>query len=146
ELGAALSPDPAFASVIAELPPFDLDQLVTPFLPFRFHLLTPEDRAALTTPGFDPVDALKRRLNQPFGANVGAKLTDDPFGWMQHWLDRQPWNRSALVPEDDLLTVRRDDGTYVLVIATLRGSSYDDVVQRRALAALERAEGAMAAK
>jgi predicted exporter len=146
ELGATLGADPVFASVIAELPPFDLDQLVTPFLPFRFHLLTPEDRVALTTPGFDPVDALKRRLNQPFGANVGAKLTDDPFGWMQHWLDRQPWNRSALVPEDDLLTAHRDDGSYVLVIATLRGSSYDDVVQRRALATLERAEVAMLAK
>ncbi|MET0937019.1 MAG: hypothetical protein ABWX83_13580, partial [Luteibacter sp.] len=66
DLGAALSADPVFASVIAELPPFDLDQLVTPFLPFRFHLLTPEDRNALTTPGFDAVSALKRRLNQPF--------------------------------------------------------------------------------
>jgi predicted exporter len=146
DLGASLGKDPVFASVIAELPPFDLDQLVTPFLPFRFHLLTQEDRAALTTPGFDPVDALKRRLNQPFGANVGARLTDDPFGWMQHWLDRQPWNRSALVPEDDLLTAHRDDGTYVLVIATLKGSSYDDTVQRRALATLDTAEKAMLAK
>jgi predicted exporter len=146
DLGAELGKDPVFASVIAELPPFDLDQLVTPFLPFRFHLLTAEDRAALTMPGFDPVDALKRRLNQPFGANVGAKLTDDPFGWMQHWLDRQPWNRSALVPEDDLLTARRDDGSYVLVIATLKGSSYDDVVQRRALATLERAETSVVTK
>lgn len=145
ELGAALGKDPAFASVIAELPPFDLDQLVTPFLPFRFHLLTPEDRAAVTTPGFDPVNALKRRLNQPFGATVGAKLTDDPFGWMQHWLDRQPWNRSALVPEDDLLTAHRDEGSYVLVIATLKGSSYDDLVQRTALASLDRAEKAMVA-
>ena len=146
ELGAALQVDPVFASVIAELPPFDLDQLVTPFLPFRFHLLTPEDRAAITTPDFDPVNALRRRLNQPFGANVGAKLTDDPFGWMQHWLDRQPWNRSALVPEDDLLTAHRDDGSYVLVVATLKGSSYDDVVQRRALATLDHAESDMAAK
>lgn len=139
-LGAMLERDSVFASVIAELPPFDLDQLVTPFLPFRFHLLTPEDRAAIVTPGFDAAGALKRRLNEPFGANVGAKLGDDPFGWLQHWLDRQPWNRANLVPEDDLLTAHRDDGSYVLVIATLRGSSYDDAVQRRALGTLERAE------
>ncbi|MET0504238.1 MAG: MMPL family transporter [Luteibacter sp.] len=146
ELGDALGKDPVFASVIAELPPFDLDQLVTPFLPFRFHLLTPEDRAALGAPGFDAVSALRRRLNEPFGANVGAKLTDDPFGWMQHWLDRQPWNRSALVPEDDMLTAHRDDTSYVLVIATLEGSSYDDTVQRKAMATLDRAEAAMLAK
>lgn len=146
ELGETLGKDPVFASVIAELPPFDLDQLVTPFLPFRFHLLTPEDRAALTSPGFDAVSALKRRLNEPFGANVGAKLTDDPFGWMQHWLDRQPWNRSALVPEDDMLTAHQGDTTYVLVIATLKGSSYDDVVQRQAMATLGKAESAMLAK
>ena len=146
ELGAALSGDPVFASVIAELPPFDLDQLVTPFLPFRFHLLTAEDRAAIVAPGFDPVAMLRRRLNEPFGANVGAKLTDDPFGWLQHWLDRQPWNHATLVPEDDLLVARRGDETHVLVIATLAGSSYDDTVQRQALAALAKAEKAMAAK
>ncbi|HXO99538.1 MAG TPA: hypothetical protein VN813_03500, partial [Luteibacter sp.] len=146
ELGASLRGDAVFASVIAELPPFDLDQLVTPFLPFRFHLLTPEDRAAITAPGFDAGSALKRRLNEPFGANVGAKLTDDPFGWLQHWLDRQPWNRANLVPEDDLLTAHRDDGSYVLVIATLRGSSYDDAVQRKALASLDRAERDIVAK
>jgi len=146
ELGAALSGDPVFASVIAELPPFDLDQLVTPFLPFRFHLLTAEDRAAIVAPGFDPVAMLRRRLNEPFGANVGAKLTDDPFGWLQHWLDRQPWNHATLVPEDDLLVARRGDETHVLVIATLAGSSYGDTVQRQALAALAKAEKAMAAK
>ncbi len=146
ELGAALGGDPVFASVIAELPPFDLDQLVTPFLPFRFHLLTSEDRAAIAAPDFDPVAALRRRLNEPFGANVGAKLTDDPFGWLQHWLDRQPWNRATLVPEDDLLVAHRGDETHVLVIATLKGSSYDDTVQRQALATLAKAEKAMAAK
>ena len=141
-LGASLGKDPVFASVIATLPPFDLDQLVTPFLPYRFHLLTRDDRSALTAPGFDPLATLRRRIAEPFGANVGAKLTDDPFGWMQHWLDRQPWNRAGLVPEDDLLVAHRQGKTYVLVIATLKGSSYDDVVQRRALAALARAEAA----
>ncbi|HEY4294148.1 MMPL family transporter [Luteibacter sp.] len=145
QLGTDLGKDAVFASVVAELPPFDLDSLVTPFLPFRFHLLTPEDRAAIAAPGFDAIAALRRRLNEPFGATVGTRLTDDPFGWTQHWLDRQPWNRANLVPEDDLLTAHRDDGSYVLVIATLAGSSYDDAVQRRALAALDHAEKSMVA-
>ncbi|MGN6479282.1 MMPL family transporter [Luteibacter sp.] len=146
ELGAGLSKDKVFAHVLAELPPFDMEQLVNPFLPYRFHLLTQDDREALATPGFDAVSALKRRLNEPFGATIGPKLGDDPFGWLQHWLDRQPWNRSTLVPEDDLLTAHRDDGSYVLVIATLDGSSYDDSVQRRAIGALEHAEHEVLAK
>jgi predicted exporter len=139
-LGAALGKDKVFAHVLAELPPFDLDQLVTPFLPYRFHLLTNDDRLALQAPGFSASDALKRRLNEPFGATVGPKLGDDPFGVLQHWLDGQPWNRATLVPEDDMLTAHRDDGSYVLVVATLQGSSYDDGVQRRAIGTLDAAE------
>lgn len=146
DLGAALGKDKVFAHVLAELPPFDMEQLVDPFLPYRFHLLTGDDRRALTAPGFDPVATLKRRLNEPFGATIGPKLGDDPFGWLQHWLDRQPWNRSTLVPEDDLLTAHRDDETFVLVVATLDGSSYDDGVQRRAISALDAAERAVVAK
>ncbi|QWT20810.1 MMPL family transporter [Bacillus sp. NP157] len=146
ELGVALGKDKVFANVLAELPPFDLEQLVTPFLPYRFHLLTGDDRAALLAPGFDAVSAIKRRLNEPFGATIGPKLGDDPFGWMQHWLDRQPWNSGTLVPEDDMLTVHRDDASYVLVVGTLAGSSYDDGVQRRALATLADAEREVLAK
>lgn len=143
ELGKRLAADPAFAAVAAELPPFDLDQLIAPYLAHRFHLLTDADRATLTQPGYDAEQALKRRLNEPFLAGVGVKLQDDPFGWLQHWLDQQPWSRSPLLPEDDLLTAHRDDRSYVMVIATLRGSSYDDQVQRAALAALARAEQAV---
>ena len=142
ELGRRLAASSAFAHVTAELPPFDLRELVAPYLSHRFHLLTEADRAALARPDFDPAQALARRLNEPFLAGVGTDLRDDPFGWLQHWLDRQPWNRSPLLPEDDLLTAHRDGSTYVMVIATLRGSAYDDRVQREALAALAGAESA----
>ncbi len=142
-LGAALAHDPAFTSVTAELPPFDLDQILAPYLAHRFSLLSDADRAALTAPGYDPAQALARRLNEPFLAGIGTKLQDDPFGWLQHWLDQQPWSRSPLTPEDDLLTAHRDEHTYVMVTAALNGSSYDDTVQHQALDALSRAERAM---
>lgn len=141
ELGRRLAAEPSFERVTAELPPFDLRELVAPYLPHRFHLLTDADRAALAA-DFDPAQALARRLNEPFLAGVGTELRDDPFGWLQHWLDRQPWNRSPLMPEDDLLTAHHDDRTYVMVIAALRGSAYDDRVQRESLAALARTEAA----
>ncbi|WP_229238370.1 MMPL family transporter [Dyella amyloliquefaciens] len=139
ELGKALSREHAFDAVTAELPPFDLDQFVAPYLPYRFSLLSAADRTALTQPAYDPAQALARRLNEPFIAGIGTRLQDDPFGWLQHWLDQQPWSRSPLVPEDDLLTAHQDGLTYVMVIASLRGSSYDDGVQRDALGALDRA-------
>ena len=140
ELGHALASDHIFASVTAELPPFDLQQLVTPYLAHRFTLLTDADRAALAQPGYNPAHALAQRVNEPFVTGIGTRLQDDPFGWLQHWMDQQPWSRSLLVPEDNLLTAHRDDGSYVLVTATLNGSSYDDAIQRRALSVIDQAE------
>lgn len=140
ELGSALAQESAFSSVTAELPDFDLDQLVAPYLDYRFSLLTAADRATLTQPGYDAGRALSRRLNEPFLAGVGTTMQTDPFGWLQHWLDQQPWSRSPLMPEDDLLTAHRDGLTYVMLLAALRGSSYDDQVQRDAVDALARAE------
>lgn len=142
DLGRRLAAERVFANVTAELPPFDLRELVAPYLAHRFHLLSDTDRESLARADADPAQALARRLNEPFLAGVGTDLRDDPFGWLQHWLDQQPWNRSPLLPEDDLLTAHQDGRTYVMVIATLRGSAYDDRVQRQALAALARAESA----
>ena len=142
ELGNRLAAAHVFANVIAELPPFDLRELIAPYLSHRFHLLADADREALARADFDPAQALARRLNEPFLAGVGTELRDDPFGWLQHWLDQQPWSRSPLLPEDDLLTAHEGGHTYVMVIAALRGSAYDDRIQREALAALAHAEAA----
>ncbi|RDS85636.1 MMPL family transporter [Dyella psychrodurans] len=143
ELGHALGNDPVFASVTAELPPFDLQQLAAPYLSHRFVLLTDADRNAIEQPGYNPAQALAQHMNEPFVTGVGTRLQDDPFGWLQHWLDQQPWSRSPLVPEDNLLTAHRDGTSYVLVTATLNGSSYDDAIQQRALSAIDQAEKAI---
>jgi len=139
-LGKALAAQKVFGAVTAELPPFDLQQLLAPYLTHRDWLLTDADRAALAQPDYDAAQALAQRLNEPFLTGVGVPLAADPFGWLQHWLAQQPWSRSPLLPEDDLLVAHRDDATCVLVTATLNGSSYDDDVQRRALGALHAAE------
>ncbi len=138
-LGNALTASRAFGSVMAELPPFDLHAMVAPYLAHRFFLLSDADRTAMAAPGYDPAQALAQRLNAPFVDGVGTTLQDDPFGWLQHWLDQQPWSRSPLLPEDDLLVAHQGDRTSVLVTATLTGSSYDDAVQRRTLAAVDTA-------
>ncbi|MET0331584.1 MAG: hypothetical protein ABW154_09135 [Dyella sp.] len=140
QLGANLQRSGAFTQVLAQLPPFDLAQLAAPYLAHRFMLLSHADRAALTRPDYDPAQALARQLNQPLLGGIGTELQDDPFGWLQRWLAQQPWSGSPLLPEDDLLTAHRDGRTQVLISAELRGSSYDDGVQRPALAALAQAE------
>jgi predicted exporter len=140
ELGRSLAADDVFATVTAELPPFDLQQWVAPYLTHRFSLLADTDRHALAQRGYDPAQALAQRVNAPFVTGVGTRLQDDPFGWLQHWMDQQPWSRSPLLPEDNLLTAHHGDTSYVLVTATLKGSSYDDTIQRRALQALDQAE------
>jgi predicted exporter len=114
--------------------------LVAPYLAHRFTLLSDADRAALRSLVTTQRRRLAQHLNEPFSTGVGTRLQDDPFGWLQHWLDQQPWSRSALLPEDNLLTAHRDDRSYVMVTATLNGSSYDDAVQQRALGALDQAE------
>ncbi|MEW9623793.1 MMPL family transporter [Rhodanobacter geophilus] len=139
-LGKALATHKVFGSVTAELPPFDVARMAAPYLLHRFFLLTDADRGVLAQPGHDPAQALAQRLNEPFVTGVGVPLADDPFGWLQHWLAQQPWSRSPLLPEDDLLVAHRGKATYVLVTATLDGSSYDDGVQHRALGALHDAE------
>lgn len=139
-LGNTLAKSPAFDRVTAELPPFDLAQMLAPYLAHRDWLLTGADRAALARPGFDAAKALAQRLSEPLVADVGVSLADDPFGWLQHWLGQQPWSRSPLLPEDDLLVTHQGDTSYVLVTATLAGSAYDDAIQHRALAALAQAE------
>ena len=139
-LSQRLKADPVFSMVLGELPPFDLQQFVAPYLSHRFSLLSDADRAALAQPNFDLAQNLARHLNQPFATTVGTALQDDPFGWLQDWLDEQPWSRSELMPEDNLLSAHRDGRNYVMVTATLNGSSYDDDIQRRALAALAGAE------
>src|SRR5579872_6147820 len=47
QLGASLQKSGAFGSVTAELPPFDLSQIAALYMPYRFGLLAPVDRAAL---------------------------------------------------------------------------------------------------
>ncbi|HET8899752.1 MAG TPA: hypothetical protein VFN09_13360 [Rhodanobacteraceae bacterium] len=129
----------AFASVTAELPPFELNSVVAPYLPHRFGLLDDAARAAVSAADFQPTAALARHLNQPFVDSIMVPLADDPFGWLGGWLAQQPWNRSPLTPEDNLLVAHTGDISHVLIIANLAGSAYDDTVQKAALAALDRA-------
>jgi predicted exporter len=140
QLGASLSASGAFRSVTATLPPFDFAQIGALYLPSRFGLLTSADRAQLASEPNNLHDALVRRLYAPTEGPLATQLGDDPFGWLEHWLDALPLSTSNLQIEDNLLVAHRGASTSVMVLATLPGSAYETHTQRAVLAAVAHSE------
>ncbi|MGN6085610.1 MMPL family transporter [Trinickia sp.] len=129
-LAQSLSASGAFRGVIAQLPAFDVTQVARFYLPYRFGLLTADDRAALATGSPALPDLLAERLLDPLRAGLAAPLTDDPFGWLSRWLGTLPLAQTNLIVEDGMLVAHRGNATSVLVAATLPGSAYETSVQR----------------
>jgi len=145
QLGASLQKSGAFGSVTAELPPFDLSQIAALYMPYRFGLLAPADRAALAsgTVGTTLHDALAQRIYSPLRGGLTTPLADDPFGWLEHWLGGLPLATSNLELEDNMLVAHRGAATSVLIVATLPGSAYETKTQHAVLAALAQGESTL---
>jgi predicted exporter len=143
QLGATLSASGAFGSVTAQLPPFDVSKIAGLYMPYRFGLLAPADRAALADQSFSLHDALARRLYNPLSTGLATQLADDPFGWLEHWLAGLPLATSNLEIEDGLLVAHSGAATSVLVMATLPGSAYESKVQHAVLNAVARGESTL---
>ncbi|HEX7935856.1 MAG TPA: MMPL family transporter [Paraburkholderia sp.] len=140
QLGASLRKSGAFASVTAELPPFDLSQIGALYRPYRFGLLSPSDRATIAGGGASLHDALAQRIYSPVRGGLTTSLADDPFGWLEHWLGNLPLATSNLELEDGLLVSHQGNATSVLIISTLPGSAYETKTQHAVLAALAQGE------
>ena len=148
QLGASLQKSGAFASVTAELPPFDLSQIAALYQPYRFGLLGAADRTALANASPTTLhDMLAQRIYSPLQGGLSTELADDPFGWLERWLGNLPLATSNLDVEDNLLVSHRHDAqgdtTSVLIVATLPGSAYETKTQRAVHAALADAESAL---
>ncbi|MFL9892611.1 MMPL family transporter [Paraburkholderia sp. RL17-381-BIF-C] len=145
QLGAALQKSGAFGSVTAELPPFDLSQIAALYMPYRFGLLAPTDRAALAggAAGATLRDTLAQRIYSPLRGGLTTPLADDPFGWLEHWLGGLPLATSNLELEDNMLVAHQGAATSVLIVATLPGSAYETKTQHAVLAALAQGESAL---
>jgi predicted exporter len=164
QLGASLQKSGAFGSVTAELPPFDLSQIAALYMPYRFGLLTPADRATLaqsnassptshdvpqevSRPAGSPLgglgETLAQRIYGPLRGGLTTPLADDPFGWLEHWLGGLPLATSNLELEDNMLVSHRGAATSVLIVATLPGSAYESKTQHAVLAALAQDESVL---
>ncbi|ALP64237.1 MMPL family transporter [Paraburkholderia caribensis] len=143
QFGAALQKSGAFASVTAELPPFDMSQIGGLYMPYRFGLLTREDRDAIASNTASLHDALLQRLYNPVRGPLATQLADDPFGWLEHFLSGLPLATSNLDLEDNMLVAQRGDLTSVLVVTTLPGSAYESQTQRAVLSAVAQAQASL---
>ncbi len=144
QLGASLQKSGAFASVTAELPPFDLSRIAALYMPYRFGLLTTADRDAISSASASSLqDTLAQRIYSPLRGGLATSLSDDPFGWLEHWLGNLPLATSNLEFEDGLLVSHQGDATSVLVVATLPGSAYETKTQHAVLTAVSQGESAL---
>jgi predicted exporter len=143
QFGAALQKSGAFASVTAELPPFDMSQIGALYMPYRFNMLTHDDRDAIANGANGAAslhDALMQRIYNPVRGPLATQLADDPFGWLEHWLSALPLATSNLDLEDNMLAAHRGDSTSVLVVTTLPGSAYETQTQHAVLSAVAQAQ------
>ncbi|WP_321870392.1 MMPL family transporter [Burkholderia ubonensis] len=145
QFGALLAKSGAFRSVTVEVPPFDPSQIAATYLPARFGLLTDADRASLERGDAALADALTRRLYSPPVDGLPTAVSDDPFGWLQHWLADLPLATARLALEDGMLVSHRDGATSVLVMTSLAGSAYESTIQQAVRGATAASERSLAA-
>lgn len=143
QFAAQLRAADAFKSVIAEIPPFDPQQLTRFYRPFRFTLLGDADRAAMANGQPDLGERLQRKLYAPFQFGPTYPLADDPFGLGDAWLAGLPLKTLRLETQDGLLVAREGNRHWVMVSAELSGSAYDSDIQQRAMNAVTAAESAL---
>jgi predicted exporter len=137
---AALRESGAFAQVVAEIPPFDAQQLTGLYRNFRFKLLSDADRSALPQAAADLDGRLQRKLYSPFRFGLTFPLAEDPFGLSDSWLADLPLKNFRLDAENGLLVAREAGKLWVLVSAELPGSAYDNAIQRSVFSALDAAQ------
>jgi predicted exporter len=132
-----------FRQVVADIPPFDSQQLTGLYLKHRFNLLSTDDRQALMSPAFSLEERLQRKLYAPFRFGLSVSPADDPFGLTDDWLAGLPLKSLKLEAENGLLLIHEDGKTWVLVSGVLPGSAYDSDLQSRLLPAVVDAEAAL---
>lgn len=144
EFARALQDAGAFRQVTSDIPPTDLGRLTAIYREHRHSLLSAADREALRAGHPALAERLQAKLNAPLRLGLSLPLADDPFGFADVWLAALPLADLRIQPADGLLVVRDHGAAWVLVTAELKGSAYDDRIQRPVLRATTDAEHALA--
>jgi len=133
-----------FQNAMAELPPIDLAQLTQLYRTHRYFLLTPADRAALTSGKFGGAARIEAKLLRPSMVGITLPVAEDPWGLTDAWLDQLPLKTLQLEPDQGFLSTQAKGVTWVLVSAQLKGSAFDYAVQQQAVTSVDQAIAAEA--
>lgn len=141
--GARLQQSDAFKRVIVDVAAFDPRRVIDAYRPYRFNLLSENDRQAVSGGATTVAERLLRKLVSPVPFGLALPLADDPFGFADGWLARLPFGSLRVQPEDGLLVVRDGTRLWVLVNAELAGSAYDNGLQHAVVGATDAAESVL---
>jgi predicted exporter len=147
ELAQALGQSGAVSQVTYRLPADGLRRVGEMFFPYRFGLLTPDDRARLEAGRGEEI--VTRALASVYGPAAyadGALLRRDPFLLLPAFLAELPAPLPRLTPDDGVLSVTDGGKTYVLVAAQLSGDAFALAAQDRFMRAFTAAEEALRAR
>lgn len=144
EFAGELRSHAPFRHVLAEIPPLDPAALTNVFLPYRFQLLSQEDRQQLQQVADNPYplleDKLQNKLYAPFRFGISLPVAQDPMGFVDRWIASLPLKSLHLEPENGMLARETDGKTWVFVSAELNGSAYSGEVQGAVFSAVSQAE------
>lgn len=144
EFAGTLRDSGKFYHVLAEIPPLDPAALTDVFLPYRFQLLSQEDRQQLQQVANNPYPLLEERLQNklyaPFRFGISLPIAQDPMGFIDRWLASLPLKSLQLEPDNGMLARETEGKTWVFVSAELNGSAYRSEVQNDVFSAVSQAE------
>lgn len=122
-------------AVTYRLPPDSLTALGAMYFPYRFGLLTADERELLKHHrGSRMVDSALASVYGPEAIADVAMLRHDPFLLLPAFLSGLPLPLAHVALDDGVLTIHEGAKTWVLVLAQLKGNVYSLAVQDRFIA------------
>lgn len=137
-----------FQQLVARLKPELWDNIGHYYFPYRYQLLSREDRAL-------PNDLLGERLingslntlASPMGMVGSGQLLNDPLFLMSNWFRSLQGSAGQLTPDEGFLTVEQSDRYHIMITGLLKGEvltlSRQEAVVRAINAAIQSVEGSL---
>ncbi|MDD1791877.1 MMPL family transporter [Enterovibrio sp. ZSDZ42] len=142
-LASTLSTLPLFQHVDGKISTEDQMAWIRSFAPYKAQLLTPAQRTRLAASPQQQVKQVIQTVYNPFSGVTGSELASDPFLLFREYVQSLNAQNSRFKMLDGYLTTSHENKHYVLLRATLRGSSYS-IANQQLLPSLIAAENDVA--
>ncbi|WP_407331338.1 MMPL family transporter [Enterovibrio sp. 27052020O] len=123
-LATRLSTLPIFQHIDGQLSANEQMAWVRSLSPYKAQLLTQKQQVTLRTSPEQQVTKVLQSVYNPFSGVTGAELADDPFLLFRDYIQSLSAQNGRFTLVDGYLTTTHNEMHYVLLRATLSGSSY----------------------